>query len=47
MNQLIYPTLDLFLYDLRDGLGETETQINQNRVNFRKKLPLPKKDWQF
>jgi len=44
MNQLIYPTLDLFLYDLRDGLGETETQINQNRVNFRKKLPLPKKN---
>ncbi|MDF0554058.1 hypothetical protein [Kamptonema sp. UHCC 0994] len=43
MNQLIYPTLDLFLYDLRDGLGETEAQINQNRANFRKKLPFSEK----
>jgi hypothetical protein len=32
--QLIYPTIDLFLYDLRDGLGQSSDQIHQNRRRF-------------
>jgi hypothetical protein len=32
--QLIYPTVDLFLYDLGDGLGQSSDQINQNRRRF-------------
>jgi hypothetical protein len=32
--QLIYPTVDLFLYDLRDSLGYSSDQINQNRRRF-------------
>ncbi|MBE9143841.1 hypothetical protein [Planktothrix mougeotii] len=32
--QLIYPTVDLFLYDLGEGLGELDTQIEENRSNF-------------
>jgi hypothetical protein len=32
--QLIYPTVDLFLYDLRDGLGQSSDQIDQNRRRF-------------
>lgn len=39
MNDIIYPTLDLFLYDLRNGLGESQEEINQNRAYFQKKLP--------
>ena len=39
MSDIIYPTLDLFIYDLRNGLGESENEINQNRENFQKKLP--------
>ena len=38
MNDIIYPTLDLFLYDLRNGLGESQDDINQNRAYFQKKL---------
>lgn len=37
MNQpikLIYPTLDLFLYDLREGLGQSEENIHQNCWDF-------------
>lgn len=36
--QLIYPTLDLFLYDLRDGLGQTQQQVNQNRHRFQARI---------
>jgi hypothetical protein len=36
--QLIYPTLDIFLYDLRDGLGQSETEINENRLKFWQKI---------
>ncbi|AFZ58436.1 hypothetical protein H6G54_23190 [Anabaena cylindrica FACHB-243] len=36
--QIIYPSIDLFLYDLKDGLGETETQINQNCQDFCRKI---------
>ncbi|GAB4209294.1 MAG: hypothetical protein Fur006_68930 [Coleofasciculaceae cyanobacterium] len=32
--QLIYPTVDLFLYDLGDGLGQSSDQINHNRRRF-------------
>lgn len=39
MAELIYPTLDLFLYDLRNGLGETLDEIEQNRDQFQAKLP--------
>lgn len=37
-NLLIYPTVDLFLYDLADGLGQTESEINQNRQQFWQKV---------
>jgi hypothetical protein len=39
MTKLIYPTLDIFLYDLREGLGQTEAEVEQNRNNFKQKLP--------
>ena len=39
MSDLIYPTLDLFLYDSRNSLGETKAEINNNRQSFLKKLP--------
>jgi hypothetical protein len=32
--QLIYPTVDLFLYDLGEGLGELDTKIEENRRDF-------------
>jgi hypothetical protein len=33
-SQLIYPTLDLFLYDLAQGIGQSESEINQNQNRF-------------
>ncbi len=36
--QLIYPTLNLFLYDLKAGLGQDEEQIEQNRKVFWQKV---------
>lgn len=39
MNDIIYPTLDLFLYDLRNGLGESQEEINQNQAYYQKKFP--------
>lgn len=41
MNDIIYPTLDIFLYDLRNGLGESQDEINQNRAVYQKKIPEP------
>lgn len=38
MSDIIYPTLDLFLYDLRNGLGENQQEIEENRNLFQKKL---------
>lgn len=32
--QLIYPTVDLFLYDLADGLGQNNEEIQGNRRRF-------------
>lgn len=37
-NQLIYPNLNLFLYDLRYGLGSDEDQVDENRFNFWRKV---------
>ncbi len=36
---LVYPTLNLFLYDLRAGLGQNEADVQQNRADFKRKLP--------
>lgn len=33
-NTLIYPTIDLFLYDLAEGLGQSDNAIAHNRENF-------------
>jgi hypothetical protein len=50
MNQqynLIYPTVDLFVYDLQQGLGQTDEQIHQNRHHFWRKIkPELNKDYQ-
>ncbi|MEZ2304036.1 MAG: hypothetical protein ACBR13_19905 [Microcoleus sp.] len=37
-NWLIYPTVDLFVYDLADGIGQNEEKISQNRQNFWQKI---------
>ncbi|OLT59114.1 hypothetical protein [Moorena bouillonii] len=39
MSDLIFPTLDLFLYDLRDALNLTEAEKQENQAKFRAKLP--------
>ncbi|NET36544.1 MAG: hypothetical protein F6K19_31705 [Cyanothece sp. SIO1E1] len=39
MAELVYLTLDWFVYDLRNGLGETDAEIEQNRAHFQQKLP--------
>jgi hypothetical protein len=39
MSDIIYPTLDLFLYDLRNALGEGQDELQTNRDSFKKKLP--------
>ena len=33
-NTLIYPTIDLFLYDIAEGLGLVDNNIAQSRKNF-------------
>lgn len=35
---LIYPTLNLFLYDLKEGLGQNEQDINLNSLHFWQKI---------
>ncbi len=43
---LIYPTIDLFLYDLQQGLGQTNEKINENRHYFWRKIkPHLNKDY--
>jgi len=37
-NLLIYPTVDLFVYDLADGIGQDENKISQNRQKFWQKI---------
>jgi len=35
---IIYPSIDLFLYDLKDGLGQDESKIDHNCQQFCKKI---------
>ncbi len=44
MSDIIYPTVDLFLYDLRDGLGQNPAEIEANRLTFLSKLPKETKE---
>ena len=37
-NLLIYPTVDLFVYDLAEGIGQNENKISQNREQFWQKI---------
>jgi len=37
-NKLIYPTVDLFVYDLAQGMGQDEEKISQNRQLFWQKI---------
>lgn len=37
-NRLIYPTVDLFVCDLADGIGQNEEKISQNRAQFWQKI---------
>jgi len=37
-NLLIYPTVDLFVYDLAEGIGQNENKISENRQNFWQKI---------
>lgn len=37
-NTLIYPTIDLFLYDLAEGLGQSDKAIAQYRKNFWRRI---------
>lgn len=39
MSDLIYPNLFLFLYDLREGLGDSQDNLDKNRSLFAAKLP--------
>jgi hypothetical protein len=39
MANLISPTVDLFVYDIRKEFGQTLDDLQNNRENFRKKLP--------
>ncbi len=41
--KIIDPNLDLFIYDLREGLGQTEEDISKNRRQFWQKI-YPKLD---
>ncbi|MBW4629994.1 MAG: hypothetical protein KME49_31920 [Brasilonema octagenarum HA4186-MV1] len=36
--EIIYPSIDLFLYDLKDGLGQEQSKIDQNCRNFCHKI---------
>ncbi|MHC0068504.1 hypothetical protein ACWATR_37520 [Nostoc sp. UIC 10890] len=39
MTEIIYPTIDLFIYDLKYSLGDTINEIEQNQKSFRNKFP--------
>ncbi|MEH1951908.1 MAG: hypothetical protein V7K77_33895 [Nostoc sp.] len=39
MSDIIYPTIDLFLYDLKYSLGDTPEEIKQNQQSFYNKIP--------
>jgi hypothetical protein len=53
-NKVIYPSINLFLYDLKEGLGQDETKISKNCEEFCQKIygnldktKLPEKLTQF
>lgn len=35
---IIYPSINLFLYDLREGFGQDDRKVAQNRRSFVRKL---------
>ncbi|MDM8566342.1 hypothetical protein QUF74_11930 [Candidatus Halobeggiatoa sp. HSG11] len=39
MTTLTNVTLDLFLFDIREGLGQSKAEITENREQFKQKLP--------
>lgn len=39
MTELIYPTINLFLYDLRDGLGQNPEEVVNNHDKFKQRFP--------
>lgn len=39
MSELIYPTLDLFAYQLGEGLGDNQDEVKKRRDSFLKLLP--------
>jgi hypothetical protein len=39
MRELVYPTLDLFLYDLKEALNTTDEATRKNQEIFTEKLP--------
>jgi hypothetical protein len=39
MNSILAPTIDLFLYDLRNSLGDVQEGISKNRKQFLQKIP--------
>jgi hypothetical protein len=49
MTELIYPTINLFLYNLRDGLEQTPEEITKNHNNqgFRSTNQLKLKSLNF
>ncbi|MGB7444532.1 MAG: hypothetical protein WA919_25990 [Coleofasciculaceae cyanobacterium] len=47
MTDIIYPTLDLFVYDLRNALGEGHDELQKNREFFQAKLPSDTHDILF
>ena len=40
MNQLFYPTIDLFTYDLKSALNLSSEEIKQQKQDFLAKFPL-------
>jgi hypothetical protein len=46
MTEIIYPTVDVFLYDLGEGLGQNTAQIEDNRRRFCEKI-YPNLDSEF
>ncbi len=44
MNEIIYPSIDLFLYQISSGLGDSKEKISQNRQQFLTILPDKSKE---
>lgn len=39
MSELFYPTIDLFIYDLRSPLNASQEEIEENLRSFQGRLP--------